>query len=195
MSSAPRCWRGVLWVRWCNGLISSQPSMCWDTTSRSRFLSKSCTGKYAFDLFLSDCVNFEVQTELLQFNVQSSALFGDIWGIYEGIVCYFSLILLTGNSLWSILNALRVMSSPIAVLLPHTLFSVTFGHTEISYLTFLQSAISAWGLDSISAVCAPPSCHSSLITYLSLIITNISAYAHGHTHTHNVPFSQTHSFF
>lgn len=58
-SSAPKCWRGVPWVRWCNGPTSSQPSMCWDTTSRSRFLSKSSTGKFRPNLFLSDPVILE----------------------------------------------------------------------------------------------------------------------------------------
>lgn len=65
MSSVPKCWRGVLWVRWCNGPTSSQPSMCWDTTSRSRFLSRSCTGRFRFDLFSSVHVIFKLQAELL----------------------------------------------------------------------------------------------------------------------------------
>ena len=70
--------------------------------------------------------------------------------------------LLNKNDSLSILDALQTDQQPNLGAVAHPLFSITFGHTQISYLSFLQSIVSAWGLDSISTVCAPLSCCSSL---------------------------------
>lgn len=182
--------------------------MCWGTTSRSRFLSKSCTGKFRFDLFLSDPVIFKLQAEPLQpmCNIPSkfnARLFGA--SVQESSVVLWKrkplTILFSLFIEWSCFVFHPACSAgdqqPNRSAVAHTLVSITFWpQTDKLSLLPAERCFSPRAWQHLYSLCTsflPQLTESRVITGLSLVITDISAYASGHTHTciHNVPSSQT----
>lgn len=75
----------------------------------------------------------------------------------------------------------------------HMLFSVTFGQTQISYLSCLQSAVSAWGLDSISFLpLLTDSSDSRLVAHHTQVLIPEDN-THTHTDKNTVPHGASQS--
>lgn len=183
--------------------------MCLGTTSRSRFLSRSCMGKPWFDLFLSDPVIFsycfQAGGRTAAVSVQYAALCGDVsptqisceiwWGIYAGIICCLMKTQTLKNSLllfrqmkmlfcsfWMLCKWSTARSECFC---PHTVFDHLWPHTDkLSLLpTECRFTRRAWEhLYSLVSSFLLQLTDSRVITGLSLIITNISPYASGQTH-------------
>lgn len=177
MSSVPRCWREVLWVRWCNGLTYSQFSTHWATTWRSQFQSSSCTGRtivFYSGFFFCMYLKLEAKASALNphhtavcLNFNPNTFYMMLWDVWTGSVVF--------RRMWSVNSCRRQTLSFGFSLLRNWLSGQSFAsHTVFHHYTHTNRHTHTQAVASSCRVSHQPQGLAASLQHVHLPVSEIT---------------------